>query len=175
MARFPNKTPYELRQYFKQLDLAQLIKINQDYGPHFISLEDRLDHHRETLRVAEERLAKLRQDKESLESKYDQVAEEEAGYQKTLQGVLCDTDHTDRFLGRQAAGYSPLASFELKSRYIYTELSQAAERVNGLNRIIENLEQRKTAAISELKILNKVIEEKRNVFAAEQIQTSKPS
>ena len=175
MAKFPNKTPFELREYFKKQDLYQLIKINQEYGPYFISIEDRLDHHREILTAAEERLAKLKENKQSHELIYDRVVEEEAGYQKTLQGVLCDTDQTDRFLGRQAAGYSPMASYELKSRYICTELSQASERVNSLNQIISELERKKTAAIGELRILNQVIAEKRQALEIDKKQTFIPS
>ncbi|KTD01818.1 hypothetical protein OQJ19_12550 [Fluoribacter gormanii] len=175
MAKFPHKTPFELGQYFRQQDLSQLIKINREYGPHFVWLEERLDHHNESLKVADERLAQLLESKRVHELTYETVLDEEAGFQQTLGGVLADTNQTDRYLGRQAAGYSPMTAYELKSQYLCTEILRASERVSSLNDGIEDLKQKKTAAVCELRILNQVIEEKQRALEVEQINKVRPS
>ncbi|QMT60891.1 hypothetical protein [Legionella sp. PC997] len=175
MARFPNKTAFELRQYFKSLDLPQLIKINREYGPHFISIEDRIDQHKATIKILSERLSKLKENQRAHELTFEKVVEAEAGFQQTLKGVLCDTDQTDRYLGRQAAGFSPLTSYEHHALTLLTEIAQTSDRVSGLNQCIADLEQRKTAAVSELKILNKVIEEKRRALRIEPMFACKPN
>ncbi|WP_454784222.1 hypothetical protein [Legionella sp. WA2024007413] len=175
MARFPHKTAFELRQYFQGLDLPHLIKINREYGPHFISIEDRIDQHKATIKILSERLSKLKENQRAHDLKFEKVLEEEAGFQQTLKGVLCDTDHTDRYLGRQAAGFSPLTSYEHHALTLLTEIAQTSERVSGLNQSIADLEQKKTAAVDELRILNSIIEEKRRVLEIEQKSAYNPS
>ncbi|PWY54296.1 hypothetical protein DGG96_17760 [Legionella qingyii] len=175
MAKFPHKTPFELRQYFKQQDLPQLIRINREYEPHFVWIDNRLDQHNDALKVAEARLAQLLESKRAHELTYEHVVDEETGFQQTLGGVLSDTDQTDRYLGRQAAGYSPMTSYDLKSQYLCTQISHASEQVSSLNEWIADLKQKKTAAVCELRILNQVIGEKKRALEVEKTCTAGPS
>ncbi|KTC80259.1 hypothetical protein [Legionella cherrii] len=164
MSKFPNKTAFELRQYFRQLTLEQLLDINHSYGPHFEQLEERIDRCNKDLANAQERLDGLKNRKQVHQNNYGTVETLEAAYRAQLNSVLADYSRTNRFLGRQAAGASPMEQYDYQKLHLDTEISNTSEKIDHLNQLVTGLEQKKTDAISELRILNRVITEKRAVI-----------
>ncbi|WP_392536597.1 hypothetical protein [Legionella sp. 227] len=161
MSKFPNRTAFELRQYFKQLTLGQLLEINRSYGPHFEQLEERIERCNKNIVDAQERLERFEERKQAHLNNYDTVETSEAAYRAQLNSVLADSSRTDRFLGRQAAGASPMEQYDYQKLHLVTEISNHSEKIDHLIQLLTALEQKKTDAISELRILNRVITEKR--------------
>ncbi|AWN74958.1 hypothetical protein LEAN103870_15960 [Legionella anisa] len=161
MSKFPHITPAELRRYFNRLNLNQLLEINHSYGPHFISLDNRIDKCNADLRTANSRLAELQISKQTHDQNYDNVEIREAEFKLRLQSVLADSDQTARYIGRQAVGSSPMALFSIEDQYLAMEISNVSQTIRDLNETIADLEQKKKGAVSELRILNSVIELKR--------------
>lgn len=172
MSKFPGKTPIELRQYFNQYSLSQLIEINRSYGQHFASLEDRIDFSNNALNKATQYLIQLKERQLAHNQAYDKVEMHEEEYQSTLQSVLSDSDPTDRLLGRKSVGDSPLNIYNNTSLFIASEISRESELISNLNVTLAALAQKKSAAVSELRILNSIIEQKKQLLSeAEAINT----
>lgn len=172
--KFPNKTAHELRQYFNQLTLTQLIEINHSYEPHFYRLDDRISQCTAGLVSVNARLIELTQRKQAHQQTLEAVELREAEYQKILTSVLDDTSRTGRFLGRQALSDSPMETYDFELFNIETEISRATNKFEQLTESSIDLEQKKRRAVSELRTLNSVIEEKRQ-YLVDASQTAQPS
>ncbi|KTD74132.1 hypothetical protein [Legionella tucsonensis] len=164
MSKFPHKNPAELHRYFSQLSLDKLIEINHSYGPHFESLESRIDKCQLDLINANRRLTQLQMLKQTHQQNYEDVEAREAEYQSSLQSVLADSNPIDRYIGRQAVGTSPMVAYAAESQSIMTKISDVSQLIIDLTNTIAALEQKKTAAVSELRILNRVIEEQKRLM-----------
>ncbi|STY29882.1 Uncharacterised protein [Legionella wadsworthii] len=164
MSKFPNKTPYELRQYFNSLDLNQLIELNRSYGPHFVSLEERLDKSQEDLKQERKRLIQFQEKKQKHLLSYKEVETNEELFQKNMESVCSIQSRTDRYMGRQSLGYSPMQLYSSESLFIDTEISKASQMIQSLENIIASLEEKKTIAVSELRILNSIIDKRRKLM-----------
>ncbi|CAM2926184.1 Uncharacterised protein [Legionella steigerwaltii] len=171
--KFPYVPVSELRRYFNQLSLPQLIEINRSYGPHFEQLDDRIDRCTNDLADANARLAQLNQRKHDHQQTYDAVEIREAVYQSTRRSVLADSSRTSRYLGMQAVGSSPMELFDSELLTINTEISKANNQIERLNDVIDNLGKAKTGAISELRILNSIMDEKKKEVL-EETNTTQP-
>ncbi|KTD69114.1 MULTISPECIES: hypothetical protein [Legionella] len=169
--KFPNKTAFELRQYFSQLSLAQLTVINISYGPHFERLEERIECCNSNLTDKKARLARLIQERKDAQQTYEAVEIREAEYQKILASVLADSSRTNRFLGRQAMGDSPMVLFKLELAHLDADISIASEDIQEFNATLDALNQKKKGAISEFRILESVRDEKKR-YAFEETQTA---
>ncbi|WP_157070731.1 hypothetical protein [Legionella steelei] len=172
--KFPNKTAYELRQYFNQLTLTQLIEINRSYEPHFYRLDDRISQCTVGLISVNARLIALTQRKQAYEQTLEAVELREAEYQKVLASVLDDSSRTGRFLARKALSASPMETYDFELFNIETEISRVSNKIEQLIETSTDLEQKKRRAVSELRTLNSVIEEKRQ-YLADASQTAQPS
>lgn len=165
MSKFPNKTSGELRRYFNQFDLAQLKKLNSSYIPHFEALERQIENCEEEVKALNERLNLLTRQKHMHEQTRSEVERHEAIFQSNLRSVLEISSRTDRYLGRQAAGDSPMNLYEYELFAINSNLTDATLRKKKLEETLADLSTKKQAAVSEVKILNDVIEEKEHYLA----------
>lgn len=163
MSKFPNKTAKELRQYFNKLDLNQLVDINRSYGPHFSQLEERLDKCHENLIQERERLIQFQEKREVHLLKLEEVEMNEEIFQRNLASVNASQSRTERYIGRQSLGYSPMELYSMESVFLNSELSKITQNIQYQEDTITILQQKKSAAVSELRILNSVIEERRRL------------
>ncbi|MCE0724435.1 MULTISPECIES: hypothetical protein [Legionella] len=161
MSKFPLKTPAELRRYFNQQSLDKLIEINHSYEPHFVSLDNRVDELKKVLNEAGTRRAYFIGRQKAHLKTYEATAIHEESYQSTRNEVLMETNQTDRNLGLKAMGISPMEMYEYEERSISEEISKTSDEIKRANDAILVLEQKKRTAVSELRILNDVIKEKR--------------
>ncbi|HHF7367451.1 TPA: hypothetical protein ACPSKY_002585 [Legionella bozemanae] len=164
MSKFPHKTPGELRRYFNQQSLDKLLEINRSYGPHFESLDAQVDRYKNTLKEANWRLVYFTERHSAHLQTYEEAEIREASYQSTRKAMLSETDQTDRLLGLKALGASPMELYEYEKRCLRGEISKASDEIQRMNTCIATVEQKKNGAVSELRILNSVIEAKRQII-----------
>ncbi|KTC83532.1 hypothetical protein [Legionella cincinnatiensis] len=169
MSRFPNKTHHELCQYFKKLSLDQLKKENHAYGAHFENLENKIDECNRALVVECQHRHSLQEQKSNYELTYDSVVLSEQEYRLSLESLNDITDHSERFLARKSIGISPMEVYNQKLSYLITSVQQSHLRIEHLTKRCEDLTKKKSGAISELKILNSIIQEKEQLISAPQI------
>ncbi|HAT8250918.1 TPA: hypothetical protein ACJT8R_002826 [Legionella pneumophila] len=165
MSKFPHKNPETLRQYFREKNLEQLLEINQSYGPHFEKLENTIDRLTQEISTRAEKLPSLLKRLEELAQNYGKIAIEQERYEDTLASIMSDScTGAERYLALTALGMSPLDSYHQHSSNIQNEIDTISKRLNELNSHLALWKNQKSKAISELKILNSVIEEKRKEF-----------
>lgn len=169
MSRFPNKTHYELRQYFKKLSLDQLKEQNCFYGPHFENLEDKIDECNQALAAENKYQHTLQEQKSNHELTYDSVVMSEQEFRLSLESLNDITDHSERFLARKSIGISPMEVYNQKLSDITIPIHQSNLMIEHLTKRLEDLTKKKSGAISELKILNSVIREKEQLINVPQI------
>ncbi|KTD60605.1 hypothetical protein Lsai_0063 [Legionella sainthelensi] len=169
MSRFPNKTHHELRQYFKKLSLEQLNEQNCFYGQHFENLEDKLDECNQALVTEIRHRHILQEQKNNHELTYDSVVESEQGFRLSLESLNDITDHSERFLARKSIGISPMELYNQKLSDISTPMYQSNLMIEHLTKRLDDLTKKKSGAISELKILNSIIQEKEQLIRSSQL------
>ncbi len=162
MSKFPHKNPETLRQYFREKNLEQLLEINQSYGPHFEKLENAIGRQTEEISTRTEKLSWLLKDKKELSQNSEKIAIEQEQYERNRASIMSDScTGAERYLALTALGMSPLDSYHQHSSNIQNEIDTISKRLNELNSHLALWKNQKSKAISELKILNSVIEEKR--------------
>lgn len=164
MSKFPNKTTHELRQYFQQQSLEKLQEINRSYGPHFTNIENSIERITETLETLTEKQNNLLSEQEDLANYYPKAEEEEKEYKNTLEAIMSDSNGAERYLALQALGMSPLHSYHQKSLGLDDEIRRITQEIEQLNSQISLLNTKKSWAITELRILNSIIEEKKKEY-----------
>ncbi|WP_058512547.1 hypothetical protein [Legionella santicrucis] len=169
MSRFPNKTPYELRQYFKKLSLDQLIEQNHFYGLHFENLEDQIDKCNQTLVAESKHRHTLQEQKNNHDLTYDSVVLSEQEFRLSLESLNDITDPSERFLARKSIGVSPMEVYNQESLCFITPIHQSDLMIEHLTKSLGDLTKKKSGAISELKILNSIIREKEQLISVPQI------
>ncbi|MGM9454734.1 hypothetical protein ACTAZI_15525 [Legionella bozemanae] len=163
MSKFPHKTPNELRRYFSQLSLGQLLEINRSYGPHFESLDAQDEGYKKNIKELNPRLAYFTEKYEAHLQTYEDVEIREATYQSNRNAMLSEMDQTDRLLGFKTLGISPMEIYEYEARCLRGEISKTSDEIKRLNACIATVEQKTRGAVSELRILNSVIDLKREL------------
>ncbi|KTD40507.1 hypothetical protein [Legionella parisiensis] len=165
MSRFPNTTSNELRRYFNSQSLENLLKINISYGPHFESLDARIDEFKMNLGKANSRLAYFTEKHTAHLLTYKEIEIREVSYQSIRNSMLSETDQTDRLLGLKAIGISPMETYEYEERCLAEAISKTSDEIERMNRFITDLEEKVKIAFSELRILNSVIQAKRQLIS----------
>ncbi|MBI2785377.1 MAG: hypothetical protein HYX60_03330 [Legionella longbeachae] len=161
MSQFPYKTQSELRGYFKRHNLMDLMEINRSYGPYFTSLEGRIDNYNHTLVDENLKLKNLKMKKEQHEQGYDKATKQEEEFKSTSESLLGISSRTELFLIRQSLGYSPMDTYNSILINLEERIFRTNTTIENLNKALNDLNQRKKGAISELRLLNHVIEEKK--------------
>ncbi|AUH73617.1 hypothetical protein [Legionella sainthelensi] len=169
MSRFPNKTHHELRQYFKKLSLEQLNEQNCFYGPHFENLEDKIDECNQDLANENKHRLTLQEQKSTHELTYNSVVASEQEFRLSLESLNDITDHSERFLARKSIGFSPIEMYNQKLSGITTPIYKSNLMIEHLTKRLEDLIKKKSGAISELKILNSIIQEKEQLTRSSQL------
>ncbi|HGK7611359.1 TPA: hypothetical protein ACJ6J3_11965 [Legionella pneumophila] len=162
MSKFPHKTPETLRQYFQAKDLGQLIEINHSYEPHFENLENTIDRLTQEISTRAEKLPSLLKRLEELAQNYGKIAIEQERYEDTLASIMSDScTGAERYLALSALGMSPFDSYHHNSRNLQNEIDTINKKLNELNSHLALWKNQRSKAVSELKILNSIIDEKR--------------
>ncbi|MDO5255365.1 hypothetical protein PSM93_06960 [Legionella pneumophila] len=172
MSKFPHKTPETLRQYFREKSLEELIEINRSYGPHFENLENTIDRLTQEISTRAERLPSLLKRLEELAQNYGKIAIEQERYEDNRASIMSDScTGAERYLALSALGMSPFDSYHHNSRNLQNEIDTINKKLNEIDTINKKLNElnshlalwknQRSKAVSELKILNPIIDEKR--------------
>ncbi|HAU1378715.1 TPA: hypothetical protein JBI49_04090 [Legionella pneumophila] len=162
MSKFPHKTPETLRQYFREKSLEELIEINRSYGPHFENLENTIDRLTQEISTRAERLPSLLKRLEELAQNYGKIAIEQERYEDNRASIMSDScTGAERYLALSALGMSPFDSYHHNSRNLQNEIDTINKKLNELNSHLALWKNQRSKAVSELKILNPIIDEKR--------------
>lgn len=162
MSKFPHKNPETLRQYFREKNLEQLLEINQSYGPHFENLENAIDRLTQEISTREEKLSGLLKGREELAQNYEKIVIEQERYEDNRASIMSDScTGAERYLALSALGMSPFDSYHHNSRNLHNEINATYKKLNELNSHLALWKNQRSKAVSELKILNSIIDEKR--------------
>ncbi|HAT1868808.1 TPA: hypothetical protein JAZ42_11855 [Legionella pneumophila] len=162
MSKFPHKTPETLRQYFRGKSLEQLIEINRSYGPHFENLENTIDRLTQEISTREEKLSGLLKGREELSQNYGKIVIEQEQYENNRSSIMSDScTGAERYLALAALGMSPFDCYHNNSWNLQNEIDTTYKKLNELNSHLAFWKNQKSKAVSELKILNPIIDEKR--------------
>ncbi|KTD65035.1 hypothetical protein [Legionella shakespearei] len=167
MARFPNKTLYELRTYFMGLDLTQLTKINHAYGDHFVRLELRLERVNNQLAKYTSQLLTIRRNINELDAQEPLIQQQEEEYSRSVASMMESSSGAEFYLARQALGASPADRHKADSASLKTELIQTTDMIFALNTELEHTESSKSRAVDELRLLNRIIDDKKQIAGIE--------
>jgi hypothetical protein len=172
MAKFPYKTQHQLQVYFQSLELAQLTDLNHQYGDHFTNLEAKLDDVERQLGLAEQRIQTTLLNRQKLDEQIPFLAAQDEQYHQNRESISDTSSRSERYLAYQAVNASPS---EIHSRSS-SELSASHVRLlavkEGLNDQLNRLKSSKSRAIEELKLLNRVIDYKRQQEISQEAQLS---
>ncbi|QEY52258.1 hypothetical protein [Legionella longbeachae] len=169
MSRFPNKTHYELSQYFKKLSLEQLKEQNRSYGPHFENLEEKIDKCSQDLAAESKHWQTLKDQKSTHEFSYDSMVLSEQEFRQNMESLNDIMDHSERFLARKSVGISPSELYYQQLSCLENPIQQSNLMIERLANKLEHLTKKKKEAISELKTLNSIIEEKEQLNNVPQV------
>lgn len=169
MARFPNRTQYELSVYFNGLDLDQLKKLNHGYGDHFERLEERLEKIQKQQVFNKQQIESITLKIQKLDEQTPFLAAQDEQYYRTREIIAGTSSRSERYLAYQSLGSSPSEIYSSDLRELNTSLQQALENKEGLSNQVQTIMFAKSRAVSELKLLNRVIDSK-NTAALQQIQ-----
>ncbi|HAT7072632.1 TPA: hypothetical protein JAN90_07605 [Legionella pneumophila] len=162
MSKFPYKNPETLRQYFRGKNLEQLIEINHSYGPHFENLENTIDRLTQEISTREEKLSGLLKGREELSQNYEKLVIEQQQYENNRSSIMSDScTGAERYLALNALGISPLDRHYSNSSSLQNEIDATYKKLNELNSHLALWKNQRSKAVSELKILNLIIDEKR--------------
>ncbi|MCW8396860.1 hypothetical protein [Legionella sp. PATHC039] len=162
MSKFPYKNPETLRQYFRGKSLEQLIEINLSYGPHFENLENTIDRLTQEISTREEKLSVLLKGREELSQNYEKIVIEQQQYENNRSSIMGDScTGAERYLALNALGMSPLDRYYSNSNSLQNEIDATYKKLNELNSHLALSKNQRSKAVSELKILNPIIDEKR--------------
>ncbi|HAT6977733.1 TPA: hypothetical protein F8R96_16225 [Legionella pneumophila] len=165
MSRFPHKTPETLRQYFREKDLGQLIEINRSYGPHFENLENRIDRLTQAISTQKGKLSQFLKAQEELYQNYEKIVIEQERYENNRASIMSDScTGAERYLALAALGMSPLDCYHNNNLNLQYEIDTTNKKLNELNTHLALWKNQRSKAVSELKILNSVIDERRKEF-----------
>lgn len=162
MSKFPHKTPETLRQYFQAKDLGQLTEINHSYGPHFENLENTIDSLIQKISTREEKLSGLLKRQEKLSQNFKKIVIEQEQYENNRSSIMSDScTGAERYLALNALGMSRLDCYYSNSSSLQNEIDATYKKLNELNSHLALWKNQRSKAVSELKILNSIIDEKR--------------
>ncbi|AOW59630.1 TPA: hypothetical protein ACT9LC_001435 [Legionella pneumophila] len=162
MSKFPNKTPETLRQYFREKNLEQLIEINHSYGPHFENLEKRIDRLTQKISTSAEKLSSLLTQKVEHGQNYDKMIDEQQIYENNRSSIMSDSSTgAERYLALSFLSTSPFDYYQMRARTLEDEIDMTNKKLNELNTHLAFWKNQRSKAVSELKILNPIIDEKR--------------
>ncbi|HAZ7574204.1 TPA: hypothetical protein J8J82_002566 [Legionella pneumophila] len=162
MSKFPHKTPETLRQYFREKNLEQLIEINRSYGPHFENLENAIDRLTQAISTQEVKLSRLLKEQEEISQNYGKIVIEQEQYENNRSSIMSDScTGAERYLALNALGKSPLDCYYSNSSRLQNEIDATYKKLSELNSHLALWKNQRSKAVSELKILNPIIDEKR--------------
>ncbi|HAT2049314.1 TPA: hypothetical protein JBK40_15365 [Legionella pneumophila] len=162
MSKFPHKNPETLRLYFQGKNLEQLIEINRSYGPHFENLENTIDRLTQEISTQKGKLSGLLKANEELSQSYDKIVVEQERFESNRSSIMSDScTGAERYLALSALGMSPLDCYHSNSRSLQNEIDTTNKKLKELNTHLALWKNQRSKAVSELKILNPIIDEKR--------------
>ncbi|HAT8178671.1 TPA: hypothetical protein JA361_04165 [Legionella pneumophila] len=162
MSKFPHKNPETLRQYFQEQNLEKLIQINHSYGPHFENLENTIDRLTQEISTRTEKLSQLLKRQEEHSQNYGKIVIEQERYESNRASIMSDScTGAERYLALGALGMSPFDYYHNNSRNLQNEIEMTNKKLNELNAHLALWKNQRSKAVSELRILNSVIDEKK--------------
>lgn len=162
MSKFPHKTPETLRQYFQAKDLGQLIEINHSYGPHFENLENAIDRLTQKISTQKGKLSGFIKEQEEISQNYGKIVIEQERFENNRASIMSDScTGAERYLALSALGMSPFDCYHSNSRRLQDQIDTTNKKLNELNSHLALWKNQRSKAVSELKILNSIIDEKR--------------
>ncbi|KGP64265.1 hypothetical protein EP47_04245 [Legionella norrlandica] len=175
MSKFPYKTSKELREYFIKEGLDKLKEINRSYEPHFIKLDNTIDEITKDIGNRKQQLSHFKETLELHQKGYQAAVQAENEHQICRQSLLENNDSgAERFLQLQTLGSSPMEVYHQTSFGLGEDISRLTREIDRLNNRLTNQNDRKSRAISELKILNSIIDEKSRQLSQEENPNAKP-
>lgn len=161
MAKFPTKTLYELQVYFSNLTLQNLLEINRSYGPHFVNLEERIENTESSIVQKGQLLQRLVEDKLKLEAEAPALEEQDKRYYRTRDDMRESLAGAELYLANQYIGLSPSIVHKDSTYRVSSQMNRVSEDISDLDTQLNRLNASKLRAIEELRLLNRIIEDKK--------------
>lgn len=165
MPFFPGKTPREIADYLEGLNVKQLTELNHRFGDHFEHISDKIDTEEKNISDSQNKIGSLR-DKISQEEYEAKTIEKERLEQ--LADLTPEYSQAEFILMKKALAYSPLSSFDYEKSILLGKIKNFESGITSSENKIAELQHEIHLCGQELKIVNRILDQKRNAAKLEQ-------
>lgn len=146
------------------------MSLNQAYGDHFVELSDREEIAERNLLSLQEELPKQKEKHQTLLAEFPKAIEDENRRLRSLESLSNEGSRTEKYLlTGQINGYSPLNLCELMISNQEKTIGSLTKQIEVAKNEVQSAKADISLTVQELRILNKIIETRREAVKTEQL------